>query len=65
MENSKAKITIEIPMYLKKWIDSHDVSQNAIATMAIRRLYNEDIKQVSEVLMQNLISELHNRKLPF
>jgi len=65
MEKSKSKITAEIPAYLKAWIDAHDISQNALVTLALRRLYNEDVKQVSEVFMQNLLNELANRKLPF
>lgn len=64
MEN-KSKISIEIPTYLKEWIDSHDLSQNALVTLGLRRLYNEDVKQVSEAFMQNLLKELSNRKLPF
>lgn len=65
MENIKAKITAEIPIYLKKWIDEHDISQNALVTLGLRRLYNEDVKQVSEVFMNNLLSELKNKELPF
>jgi len=64
MEN-KAKISVEIPCYLKEWIDQHDISQNALVTMGLRRLYNEDVKQVSEVFMNRLIEELQERKLPF
>lgn len=65
MENNKVKISVEIPAYLKEWIDHHDISQNALVTMGLRRLYNEDVKQVSEAFMENLIKELQNRKLPF
>ena len=65
MENNKSKITAEIPSYLKEWIDAHDISQNALVTMGLRKLFNEDVKQVSEVFMQNLLTELGNRKLPF
>jgi len=28
--DEKAKITVEIPGYLKAWIKTHDVGQNAI-----------------------------------
>lgn len=65
MANAKSKITAEIPAYLKEWIDGHDLSQNALVTMGLRRLYNEDIKQVSDVFMQNILKELSDRKLPF
>lgn len=65
MPNTTAKITVEIPLYLKQWIDKHDISQNAIITMGLRRLYNEDVKQVSEIFMQNLLNELCKKKLPF
>jgi hypothetical protein len=65
MENKKSKITAEIPSYLKEWIDAHDISQNALITIGLRRLYNEDVKQVSEVFMENLLKELGTKKLPF
>lgn len=65
MENSKSKISVEIPTYLKEWIDKHDISQNALVTMGLRRLYTEDTKQVGEAFMENLIKELQVRKLPF
>ena len=63
--NKKVKISVEIPSYLKTWIENHDISQNALVIMGLRRLYNEDVKQVSEVFMSNLLNELSNKKLPF
>jgi len=63
--NKKVKISVEIPSYLKTWIENHDISQNALVVMGLRRLYNEDVKQVSEVFMSNLLNELSNKKLPF
>lgn len=63
--NKKIKISVEIPRYLKAWVENHDLSQNALVVMGLRRLYNEDVKQVSEVFMSNLLNELSNKKLPF
>jgi hypothetical protein len=63
--NKKVKISVEIPSYLKTWIENHDISQNALVVMGLRRLYNEDVKQVSEVFMSNLLNELSSKKLPF
>ena len=60
-----AKITVDIPDYLKEWIEKHDLSQNALVTLGLRKLYNEDVKQVSEAFMENLLKELSERKLPF
>lgn len=60
-----AKITTDIPDYLKDWINKHDLSQNALVTMGLRRLYNEDVRQVSEEFMKRLIEELQDKKLPF
>ena len=64
-DKDKAKITVEIPQYLKEWIDAHDLSQNALVVMGLRRLFNEDTKQTSSELMNKLITELSNHKLPF
>ncbi len=61
----KAKITIEIPIYLKEWIDAHDVGQNAIATMALRQMYLQE-KQADENLVYLKIKEfIEQKKLPF
>ena len=53
-----AKITVDIPDYLKEWIEKHDLSQNALVTLGLRKLYNEDVKQVSEAFMENLLKVL-------
>jgi len=61
----KAKITVEVPRYLKDWIQAHDVSQNALVTMALRSLYLQE-KNASESLIVKQITEyFENKKLPF
>ncbi|MBX2903095.1 MAG: hypothetical protein KF872_06005 [Chitinophagales bacterium] len=62
---NKAKITVEVPLYLKEWIDNHDISQNALVVMALRRLYREDTTNTPPELMKALLQELSNHKLPF
>jgi len=62
---NKAKITVEVPLYLKDWIDKHDISQNALVVMALRRLYREDTANTPPELMKALLQELRNRELPF
>lgn len=65
MDKIKAKISVEIPAYLKQWIDEHDLSQNALVTLGLRRLYNEDIKQIGVQFMNALLQDLQTKKLPF
>jgi hypothetical protein len=61
----KVKITVEIPEYLKYWIDRHDISQNGIVTMALRNLYLSE-KQVDESHIVKWIENyFENTKLPF
>ena len=62
---NKAKITVKVPLYLKDWIDKHDISQNALVAMALRRLYREDTANTPPELMKALLQELRNRELPF
>lgn len=35
----KAKISVEIPTYLKRWIETHDISQNALVTMGLQVIF--------------------------
>lgn len=61
----KAKITAEIPAYLKEWIDRHDISQNALVTMGLRRLYLEETKTETDKIIKGIADYFENKKLPF
>lgn len=61
----KCKITVEIPTYLKEWIDNHDLSQNALVVLGLRMLYKEDVNKSPKHIIEQLVSELHKTKLPF
>lgn len=63
--NTKAKITVEVPLYLKKWVEAHDLGQNAMVTMGLRLLYQQEQHSSGEYLIQLLIKELNEQKLPF
>lgn len=64
MEN-KAKISCEIPHYLKQWIAKHDVSQNALVTMGLRKLWLEEQQVPTAKIEAVIIETLKNNKLPF
>lgn len=64
MEN-KSKISVEIPNYLKSWIDAHDISQNALVTMGLRRLFLDEKTPDSDKIITAMQQFLNNRKLPF
>ena len=38
----KSKICVEIPTYLKEWIDEHDLGQNALVTLGLRMIYLQE-----------------------
>lgn len=61
----KCKITVEIPTYLKEWIESHDLSQNALIVLGLRRLYKEDINNSPKHLIDQLLKEIRESKMPF
>lgn len=63
--DEKAKITVEIPGYLKAWIKNHDVGQNAIVTMALRLLYMQEKQADESIVLNKLIAYFENKKLPF
>lgn len=64
MEN-KAKISVEIPSYLKAWVETHDISQNALVTMGLRKLYLEEQQVPTAKIEAVIIDTLKNNKLPF
>lgn len=61
----KVKITVEIPHYLKEWIQAHDIGQNALVTLGLRNIYKQELNQVGPHLVQQLLTELQNKSLPF
>lgn len=64
-ESAKVKITVEIPSYLKEWIEDHDLGQNALVTLGLRNLYKQEENLTGEHMMNELLKELRARKLPF
>lgn len=65
MEKERVKISVEVPAYLKAWIDKHDLSQNALVTMGLRMLHRQEINGSSEHLLRQLTNELSKHRLPF
>lgn len=63
--NTKAKITVEVPLYLKQWVEQHDLGQNALVTMGLRLLHRQEQHSSGEHLLQILLKELQKQKLPF
>lgn len=63
--DEKAKITVEIPGYLKAWIKTHDVGQNAIVTMALRLLYLQEKQADESIIIKKLMEYFETKKLPF
>ncbi len=61
----KAKITVEIPTYLKEWIKGHDVGQNAIVTIALRNLYMQEKQPDESMIVKKIIDYFETKKLPF
>lgn len=59
------KVTIDIPDYLKEWINNHDISQNALVVMGLRKLYLEE-QQVPTAKIEKVIKECMDKyKSPF
>ncbi len=61
----KAKISVEIPGYLKTWIEAHDISQNALVTMGLRRLYLEEKMPDADKIIMAIQKFLNDKRLPF
>ena len=61
----KAKISIEIPQYLKQWIQDHDISQNALVTMGLRKLYLDEKTTETEKIISTIQKFLEDKKIPF
>lgn len=61
----KSKVCVEIPLYLKQWIDEHDLGQNALVTLGLRMIYLQE-KNVSESkIIEGIKDFIENKKLPF
>lgn len=61
----KAKISVEIPGYLKHWIDAHDISQNALVTNGLRLQYLQEQKTDTDKIIVAVQQFLNSKKLPF
>lgn len=61
----KAKISVEIPGYLKSWIEGHDISQNALVTMGLRRLFLEEKIPDTDKIITAMQKFLNDKRLPF
>lgn len=59
------KVTVEIPDYLKDWIASHDISQNALVTLGLRKLYLEEQQVPTAKIEAVIIKTLENNKIPY
>jgi len=59
------KVTVEIPEYLKDWIAKHDISQNALVVMGLRKLYLEEQQVPTAKIEAVIVETLKNNKLPF
>lgn len=62
---AKCKITVEVPAYLKAWINAHDVSQNALVVMGLRKLYKEEQQPGADQIVNKIIAFFKTEKLPF
>ena len=61
----KVKITAEVPKYLKEWINNHDVSQNALVVLGLRKLYLEEKKTDESDIVKRIVEYFDNSKMPF
>jgi hypothetical protein len=61
----KIKITVEVPAYLKEWIDEHDLGQNALATLGLRLLYLQEQNVSESKIITAIESCLAQHTLPF
>ncbi len=61
----KVKISVEIPGYLKEWIDAHDISQNALVTIGLRIQYLQEQKADTEKIICCVKDFLKTMKMPF
>lgn len=61
----KAKICVEIPTYLKQWIDEHDLGQNALVTLGLRMIYLQERNVSESKIIEGIKDFIENKKLPF
>lgn len=62
---NKAKISVEIPAYLKEWIEEHDISQNALVTNGLRLQYLQEQKTDTSKIISAVQQCFNEKKLPF
>jgi len=61
----KSKICVEIPSYLKEWIDEHDLGQNALVTLGLRMIYMQEQKVSESKIIEAIKDYFETQKLPF
>lgn len=61
----KSKICVEIPTYLKEWIDTHDLGQNALVTLGLRMIYLQETNVSADKIIKEVRSYFEDKKLPF
>ena len=65
MKKEKVKIIVEIPSYLKKWIDEHDLGQNALVTLGLRMIYLQERNVSESNIIEGIKYFIESKKLPF
>ena len=61
----KSKICVEIPDYLKAWIDGHDLGQNALVTLGLRMIYLQEQNVNADKIVKEIKNYFEKNKLPF
>ena len=61
----KVKISVEVPGYLKDWIDAHDISQNALVVNGLRLQFLQEQKPDADKIIVAIQDFLNDKKLPF
>ena len=61
----KSKICVEIPSYLKEWIDEHDLGQNALVTLGLRMIYLQERNVSESNIIEGIKYFIESKKLPF
>jgi hypothetical protein len=61
----KSKICVEIPFYLKTWIDDHDLGQNALVTLGLRMIYLQEQNVSADKIVSEIKNYFESKKLPF
>lgn len=61
----KSKITVEIPAYLKDWLNKHDLGQNTMVTFALRHFYMQEKTVDESLIVKKIVEYFETIKLPF